>query len=287
MSTKAPTLPKPTLPGPMPAFIPANPQAIETQAVGMDQTAYGLSDADFRARYPQLYQSGQTALNNVQRQISGGVPPQLQNLWTRAGLQSAVGATGGWSMGTGTAGQANVARNLGLDQNAYQQQLLSQFNQLNATFRPRTFGLSGADAAQIALSNIAGQNNANQTQYAYQVQENQFAENMAAQQSVMSANAANAQTGNIMGAGGSALSALAVVAFACWVARSAYGVHDPRWKRFRYWMVTRAPRRLREAYTRFGPRVARWLDAHAQFKPAVRALMDLVTWRLNYATLPA
>lgn len=214
MSTKAPSLPTPTLPGPMPNFIPANPQAIEQQAVGMDQTAYGLSDADFRARYPQLYAAQQTQLNNLKTQMGGAITPQLQNLWTRAGLGAAVGATGGWSLGTGTPGQANVARNLGIDQMTYQNQLLNQFNAANATFRPRTFGLSGGDAAQIALSNIAGQNNANQTQYAYQVQESQFAENMAAQQSVMSANAANAQTGNIAGAGGAALSALAVVAFA-------------------------------------------------------------------------
>lgn len=214
MSTTAPTMPKPTLPGPMPAFIPANPTQIEQQAVGMDQTAYGLSDADFKARYPQLYGSQQTMLNNLQNQMSGSVTPQLQNLWSRSGLTSALGATGNWSLGTGTAGQANVARNLGQSQQAYQQQLLNQFNVANATFRPRTFGLSGADAAQIGLSNIAGQNNWNQANYAYQVQESQFAQNMAAQQSVMSANAANSQTSNILGGAGSAVSALAVVALA-------------------------------------------------------------------------
>jgi hypothetical protein len=250
----------------------------------MDQTAYGLSDADFKARYPQLYQSQQTFLNNLKTQQSGAVTPQLQNLWTRSGLTGALGATGGWSLGTGTTGMANVARNLGGNQMQYQQQLMNQFNTANATFQPRTFGLSGADASQIALSNIAGQNNWNQANYAYKVQESQFAENMAAQQSVMSANAANAQTGNILSGAGS-VAALAVVAF-CWLARSAYGAYDPRWKRFRYWMLAKAPRMLREAYQRCGPQAARWLEAHSGFKPVVRMLMDLATWRLHYATLP-
>lgn len=284
MSTEAPSLPKPNLPGPMPNFIPANVSQIEQQATGLDTTAYGLSDADFRARYPQLYQSQQTFLNNLKTQMGGAVTPQLQNLWTRAGLGRALGATGGWSMGTGTTGMANVARNLGINQMDYQNQLMSQFQTANATFRPRTFGLSGADAAQVALSNIAGQNNWNQADYAYRVQESQFAANMAAQQSVMSANAANAQTSNILSGAGS-VAALAVVAF-CWVARSVYGVHDPRWKRFRYWMIAKAPRTLRKAYKRFGPAAACWLEKHASFKPAVRVLMDLATWRLNYATLP-
>jgi hypothetical protein len=188
-------------------------------------------------------------------------------------------------MGTGTTGMANVARNLGLNQMQYQQQLMNQFQTANDTFRPRTFGLSGADASQIALSNIAGQNNWNQANYAYKVQESQFAENMAAQQSVMSANAANAQTGNILSGAGSAVSALAVVAF-CWLARAAYGAYDPRWKRFRYWMIAKAPRTLRKLYKRYGAQAARWLEAHASFKPLVRILMDLATWRLNYATLP-
>jgi hypothetical protein len=269
----------------MPAFVPANPQQIEQTATGMDTTAYGLSDADFKSRYPQLYSSQQTFLNNLKTQMGGAVTPQLQNLWTRSGLTNAVGATGGWSLGTGTTGMANVARNLGLNQMQYQQQLMNQFQTANDTFRPRTFGLSGADASQIALSNIAGQNNWNQANYAYKVQESQFAENMAAQQSVMSANAANAQTGNILSGAGSAVSALAVVAF-CWLARSAYGAYDPRWKRFRYWMIARAPRTLRKLYKRYGAQAACWLEAHASFKPLVRILMDLATWRLNYATLP-
>lgn len=287
MPTQAPSLPKPQSPGAMPPFISANPAALEAQAVAQDTQAYGLSDADFRQRYPQLYNTQQTVLNNLQSQMTGNLTPQLQSAMIRGGLTGAMtGGTGAWSMGPGTAGMANVARQFGQNQMTYQQNLLNQFQSANDTFRPRTFGLSGADAAQVALSNIAGQNTWNASQYAYNVQNAQFATNLAAQQAVASANAANAQTGNILGAGGSAVSALAVVAFACWVARSVYGVHNPRWKRFRYWMLTSSPAWFRKVYLRYGPTAAQCLERHHALKPFVRGLMELATWRFNYATLP-
>lgn len=285
MPTQAPTIPKPQDPGQMPPFIQANPQAIQQQTLSMDQQAYGLSDADFRQRYPQLWSSQQTFLNNLNTNMSGRINPQLENLWTRAGMAGAVGATGNLSMGTGTTGQANIARNLGLNQRDYTQTLQNQFQQANQTFQPRTFGLSGADAAQIALSNVAGQNNWNQAQYAYKVQESQFATNLAAQQSVASANAANAQTGSLIGGAGSAVSALAVVAF-CWVARAAYGAQNPRWMRFRYYLLTEAPTCVKKAYASYGPRFADWLSTRPRACLFVRGLMELLTLRLAYARLP-
>jgi hypothetical protein len=213
MPESTPTLQKMQTPT-MPAFIQANPQAIEQQATSMDEQAYGLSDADFKARYPQLYQAQQTDLSNLNSQMSGNITPQMQNLWARSGLTNALNSTGGWSLGTGTPGMASVARNLGIDQMNYQNQLQQQFQTANNTFRPRTFGLSGADASQIALSNIAGQNNWNQANYAYNFEANQYNTGIANQQSVAAANANNAQWGNITGGAGSAVSALAIVAFA-------------------------------------------------------------------------
>lgn len=276
MSTKAPQLPAYKPPqGGMPPFIQADPGAIEQQAVTMDQQAYGLSDADFRQRYPQLYNSQQTFLNNLNTQMSGGIAPQLQNTWLRSGLQGAVGATGNWSLGTGTTGMANIARNLGLDQMQYQNQILNQFQMANDTFRPRTFGLSGGDTAQIALANLAGQNNWNQAQYAYKVQESQYAAGLGAQQAALNANASNANTATGVGAAttGASLAVLAVAAF-CWTAREAFGIEDPRWKRFRVWLLCFGPGFARKLYIRHGRRAARWLHAHEWLKPAVRALMN-------------
>jgi hypothetical protein len=279
MSTKAPQLPayKPPAGG-MPPFISADPNQIEQQAVTMDQQAYGLSDADFRQRYPQLYNSQQTFLNNLNTQMGGGINPQMQNVWARSGLQNAVGATGNWSLGSGTTGMANIARNLGLDQMQYQNQILNQFNMANDTFRPRTFGLSGADTSQIALANIAGQNNWNQANYAYKVQESQYAAGQGAQQAALNANAANANTSTAVGAGTTAasLAVLAVAAF-CWMAREAFGLEDPRWKRFRVWMLHFAPAFARRTYGRYGQQAAEWLHEHAWLKPAVRILMSFAS----------
>ena len=178
----------------------------------MDQAAYGLSDADFKARYPSLYNSQNTFLGNLNSEMSGNINPQMENVWTRAGLGNAVGSTGNWSLGTGTTGMANVARNLGIDQMGYYNNILNQFQNANDTFKPRTFGLSGGDTANIALSNIAGQNNANAQAYAYKVQNAQYGTSLAAQQAVAGANAQNSTTGNLIGGGAAALSAAAVAA---------------------------------------------------------------------------
>jgi hypothetical protein len=273
----------------MPAFIAANPAEIEAQAVSMDQQAYGLSDADFRQRYPGLYNAQQTFMNNLNTQMSGNINPQMQNLWARSGLQGAVGATGNWSLGTGTTGMANIARNLGLDQMQYQNQILNQFNMANDTFRPRTFGLSGADTAQMALANLAGQNNWNQANYASQVQQAQYAAGQGAQQAALNANAANATTSTAVGGAttGVALGVAAAAAITlCWVAREAFGQADPRWKLFRFWLLTFAPRFVRMQYGRHGRTLARWLARHGRLKPAVRAIMNLLTRNVSYTPFP-
>jgi hypothetical protein len=286
MGMKAPQLPKYQPPaGGMPAFIKTDPQAIESQAVSMDKQAYGLSDADFRQRYPQLYNAQQTFMGNLNTQMSGGIAPQLQNVWTTAGLGNALRSTGNWSLGSGTTGMANVARNLGLDQMQYQNQLLNQFNMANDTFRPRTFGISGADAAQIALANIAGQNNWNQADFAYKVQQAQYEAGQGAQQATLGANAQNATTSNIVGGASSLLSVAAIAAF-CWVAREAYGVYDPRWKIFRHWMLYSSPGILRRSYGRWGATWARWLSSFISLKPAVRALMNWCVRKETFSPYP-
>jgi hypothetical protein len=279
MSTQAPQLPKYTPPaGGMPPFISADPSQIESQAVSMDQQAYGLSDADFRQRYPQLYNSQQTFLNNLNTQMSGNINPQMQNVWMQSGLQNAVGATGNWSLGSGTTGMANIAKNLGLDQMQYQNQILNQFQMANDTFRPRTFGLSGGDTAQIALANLAGQNNWNQANYASQVQQSQYAEGLGAQQAVLNTNAANANTATTTGAitSGGSIAAVAAIAAFCWCAREAFGT-DPRWKRFRVWLLHFAPDFARKLYGRHGRAAAGWLHTHPWCKPVVRAVMNLAS----------
>jgi hypothetical protein len=60
----------------------------------------------------------------------------------------------------------------------------------------------------------------------------------------------------------------------CWIARAAYGESDPRWRRFRLWLHTDAPKPLLRWYYRNGPSVAAWLECHAWTKPLVRFIMN-------------
>ncbi len=76
--------------------------------------------------------------------------------------------------------------------------------------------------------------------------------------------------GNLAGLGGSLGSAYLL----CWVAREVYGVKDPRWIRFREWMLTRAPKWLLRLYLRKGAKFALWLHDRPAYKPLVRFLMD-------------
>ena len=60
----------------------------------------------------------------------------------------------------------------------------------------------------------------------------------------------------------------------CWVARAVYGVHNPRWMVFRYWLLHRAPSWFRRLYLRYGARVAIWLDDKPRLKKVIRRWMD-------------
>lgn len=60
----------------------------------------------------------------------------------------------------------------------------------------------------------------------------------------------------------------------CWVAREAYGVHDPRWLEFRQWMVWQAPMWLQDVYRARGEAFAAWLRDRPAAKAVVRLAMD-------------
>ncbi len=82
----------------------------------------------------------------------------------------------------------------------------------------------------------------------------------------------NALWGNLAGLGGG----LGAAWMLCWVAREVYGNADPRWIRFREWLITKAPKWLRKLYWRKGASFAVWLHKHPRFKPVVKFAMDRV-----------
>ncbi len=60
----------------------------------------------------------------------------------------------------------------------------------------------------------------------------------------------------------------------CWVARAVYGVHNPRWLLFRFWLLQQAPGWFRRLYLRHGARVASWLENKPLLKAVIRRWMD-------------
>ncbi|HWA07916.1 MAG TPA: hypothetical protein VG838_00465 [Opitutaceae bacterium] len=74
----------------------------------------------------------------------------------------------------------------------------------------------------------------------------------------------------------SAYGTYAGLAAACWVAREVYGADNPRWLRFRGWMLNRAPAPLRAAYLKHGERLSRLIRNRARLKDAIRREMDFI-----------
>lgn len=63
-------------------------------------------------------------------------------------------------------------------------------------------------------------------------------------------------------------------AMICWVAREVYGEDNPKWQRFRVWMLTRAPRLLLKLYMKYGERFARFISGKPRVKNIIRHWMD-------------
>jgi len=62
----------------------------------------------------------------------------------------------------------------------------------------------------------------------------------------------------------------------CWVAREAYGADNPKWLRFREWMLNRAPDDLREYYIEHGPAIAENIRHDEPAKARMRDTMDAI-----------
>jgi len=60
----------------------------------------------------------------------------------------------------------------------------------------------------------------------------------------------------------------------CWIAREVYGEDNPKWKRFRSWLVNKAPDWFHEWYLTHGPAVAEWLKDKPDLKARIKVFMD-------------
>lgn len=83
-----------------------------------------------------------------------------------------------------------------------------------------------------------------------------------------------ALTGALLGAGGSLGGAGIMALGMCWIARAAYGADNPRWLKFRRWLLTRAPRWFAAWYRKYGPEIGAKLTHDREGCAAVRDWMD-------------
>jgi hypothetical protein len=60
----------------------------------------------------------------------------------------------------------------------------------------------------------------------------------------------------------------------CWVAREVYGINNPKWRRFRTWLLTRAPKWFHDAYIKYGENFAEFISDKPRTKSLIRRWMD-------------
>jgi hypothetical protein len=100
------------------------------------------------------------------------------------------------------------------------------------------------------------------------------------QQSQNAANIATAQSnaavlgGAMQGLGSLAGGQLGAAIYKCWVAREVYGANNPKWKRFRTWLLTRAPKWFHDFYCKYGAQFAEFISDKPRTKSLIRRWMD-------------
>ena len=86
-----------------------------------------------------------------------------------------------------------------------------------------------------------------------------------------------AKSAGMMGAvGGIAqgIGAAGGLAAFCWVAREVYGIENPKWLEFRYWMLNDAPSWFRNLYVKYGERIAKFISNKPLVKSIIRKWMN-------------
>tara|TARA_R110002020_G_scaffold328569_1_gene544514 strand:- start:4 stop:1299 length:1296 start_codon:yes stop_codon:yes gene_type:complete len=69
-------------------------------------------------------------------------------------------------------------------------------------------------------------------------------------------------------------SALGAFTLPCWVAREVYGIENPKWLEFRYWMMNDAPSWFRNLYIKYGEKIAKFISNKPRIKSIIRKWMN-------------
>lgn len=143
-----------------PTYIDQGRLDLSKSAANADRTYYRDSDKDFKRRHHSLFQAEKLFEKGVLRDQQGEseLTPALQAEFMRAGLVGAGNTLGDSEalLTPGSAGEASIARNLGLNIAGFQDRNRQNRNQSLSTaeglFPRRTFGLSGTDLVNLELS---------------------------------------------------------------------------------------------------------------------------------------
>jgi hypothetical protein len=128
-----------------------------TQAMAGDAGYYAASDADYARRNPQLVAANQIDKQQTLDEISGQVPAAVQSQWAKAGLAGALSSVGG-DVAPGSAGEAGVARSIGVDALSYEDRARQHLAALDASNPQRSMGLTGAEQEGITMANQGAKN---------------------------------------------------------------------------------------------------------------------------------
>ena len=147
-------------------------------------------------------------------------------------------------------------------------------------------GLAGQNMGPMLFDpnagiNLAMQNNSNQANYQssiYGAQAGLAGAKAQAKGAMIGgiASGLGAVAGGMFGGPlGATLGASAGKALAgCWVAREVYGIDNPKWLRFREWMLHDSPAPFRYLYLRYGERFAAFISNKPKLKNLIRKWMD-------------
>lgn len=211
------------------------------------------------------------AANQFNTQFNQGAQQQyLQNLGQLAQLQN-----------QGTAADRSFAAQLiGLRQATASDPFQAVLGRPSAAFAQA----QGMQNQGVGLQQMAGPALFNpESSYANNI----YGGNQQAQNAANIATASNraAITGSIIGAAGKIAGGMDLGRYlpGCWVAREVYGESNPKWRRFRTWLLTRSPKWFAKLYNKFGPSFALWIADKPRVKGVIRRWMDARISTLSHA----
>lgn len=238
----------------------AQQAALANQAVNLQQQQL-MAQFGYQGQYANQQANYNAAQGNRAFQAQ-----QMQNYYQNLGQAGQL-----YSQGLG-ADRAYAAQMVGLQQATMSDPYQAILGRPSAAFAQQQ-GVSGQGANLTQMGGPALFN-----------PESSYANNIYGgnQQATNAANIATAQSnaaviGGLASGLGSAAGGWAGGGFKmppCWVAREVYGINNPKWKRFRTWLLTRAPKWFHDFYIKYGEKFAEFISDKPRTKSLIRRWMD-------------